>query len=122
MYGPNRERDAELCGFKTITFETKKDAHQLVDGITTRALSEDDDARDTLAMWDEKAKAKDLFTELEFVSAFFAGIHAGSVAVARKWANAEAASAIGYWSGYGSRNGTVLLPRRSNNVVPFPEQ
>jgi hypothetical protein len=113
MYSKNRERDAELCGFKEITPKTKEDAHKLIDGITAKALNEDQDAADAIGLLEEKIKEAAGGGRADLLAVFISGVHAGSVAVARKWVNAEPASAIGYWTGHGTRKGAV--------VIPFPE-
>lgn len=110
-------RDAVAIGRPDAQPPQQQDIERLLDELIAKAFNADQDASDALGALEDKIKRQASGEPGEpgdLLAVFISGLHAGSVAVARQWVRASPATAIGYWSGYGTHEGAVLVPAKKD--------
>lgn len=72
---------------------------QMANGISTKAVNEDTRSGVLFERFDRKLKGEEPVTADDLLAALIGGANAGSMAVARLWAESHPASAFVYWAG-----------------------
>ncbi len=81
-----------------LTAEAKELVDELIESVTATAINQDPDAGPAMGRFEDRMTGNAPVTRQDVLAAFIAGIHAGSVAVARQWVKKSPESMLSYYA------------------------
>lgn len=95
-----------------LNSEAKKLVDEMIDSVTATALNQDPDAGPAMGRFEDRMTGKAPVSRQDVLAAFIAGMHAGSVAVARQWVKKSPETMWAYYAlGGKSLDASDLWPK-----------